>query len=532
MFQYCTGLTSISLPSLKAISVSTACQRMFQYCTGLTGINLKIQAISNSNSASYMFASCSNISNLDFSSLITVSAYYGSDNMFNGCTGLVSANLSSFIMATGQSCCQAMFSGCSNLASVDISHLAKLSSGSLSQMFRNCTSLTSLSFDNLVYTTSNINSAFQNTLQGVTGCTVHFPSDWQTAMASYSNITNGLGGTNTTVLFDLPAVTTLDLTPIKETVVDGQFREFGSVNYPLPNITSVDLSGLTTITANNACQNMFNGCTGLTSVDLSNLTTISGNFVCQNMFNGCTGLTSFDLGSLKFVIGSSSCFNMFYNCTSLTSADLSSLEYVSNGDSSAFSNMFKGCSLLQTADFSSLIRMNGSCATYMFQDCTSLTNVKLDSLKQVSQQSCQYMCSGCIALSSVSFPALRTFNGSSWFNSMCDSIQGCVVHFPSNLSGTTGLNAATIGGTNTTVLFDLPATNILTGADTVEYERNPKYDTVTALAWRVKDGGTDDEPIIDWTPYYTSGLTDPTVGTTIYSDSACTIAETTVDSIS
>ena len=81
------------------------------------------------------------------------------------------------------------------------------------------------------------------------------------------------------------------------------------------------------------------------------------------------------------------------------------------------------------------------------------------------------------------------------------------------------------GGTNTTVLYDLPATNILTGADTKEYERNPKYDTATALAWRIN--GT----MPNTTTYYTSGLTDPTVGTTIYSDSACTIAETTVDSI-
>ena len=468
MFQYCTGLTSISLPSLKAISVSTACQRMFQYCTGLTGINLKIQAISNSNSASYMFASCSNISNLDFSSLITVSAYYGSDNMFNGCTGLVSANLSSFIMATGQSCCQSMFSGCSNLASVDISHLAKLSSGSLSQMFRNCTSLTSLSFDNLVYTTSNINGAFQNTLQGVTGCTVHFPSDWQTDMASYSNITNGLGGTNTTVLFDLPAVTTLDLTPIKETVVDGQLREFGGVNYPLPNITSVDLSGLQTVGHTNGCYGMFSGRSNLTSINISSLTNVSGQYGCQRMFENCTGITSADLGSLTEITGDNGCEYMFYGCTSIASTNLSSLKTITGS----------------------------SACRYMFQNCTSLSEIKM--------------------------PALKTISSASVFSNMLQGTSNVAVHVPSNFSTTlTGLN---FGG-STTVSYDLPAVVVLTGADTKEYERNPKYDTATALAWRIN--GT----MPNTTTYYTSGLTDPTVGTTIYSDSACTIAETTVDSI-
>jgi hypothetical protein len=83
------------------------------------------------------------------------------------------------------------------------------------------------------------------------------------------------------------------------------------------------------------------------------------------------------------------------------------------------------------------------------------------------------------------------------------------------------------GGTNTTVLFDLPATNTLTGADTNTYSRNPKYDTATALAWKVGAYGTTNfDPA-----YYTSGTTDPTVGTTIYSDSACTTAVTTISSI-
>ena len=44
-------------------------------------------------------------------------------------------------------------------------------------------------------------------LRGVTGCTVHFPSNLEAVIGSWSDVTNGFGGTNTTVLFDLPATT-------------------------------------------------------------------------------------------------------------------------------------------------------------------------------------------------------------------------------------------------------------------------------------------------------------------------------------
>ena len=110
---------------------------------------------------------------------------------------------------------------------------------------------------------------------------------------------------------------------------------------------------------------------------------------------------------------------------------------------------------------------------------------------------------------------------------MLDGVTGCTVHFPSNIQSVIGSWASVtsgFGGTNTTVLFDLPATVTLTGANSVDYQRNPNYDTGTALAWY---NGTDGYEV----PFYTSGTSDPTTGATIYSDSACTTAVTTISSI-
>ena len=248
-----------------------------------------------------------------------------------------------------------------------------------------------------------------------------------------------------------------------------------------PGITSVDMSALTTIGGANACQYMFQDCTGLTSANLSALTTVSGASACGTMFSSCTGLTGIDLSSLTTLSGSNSCYYMFNGCTGLTSADLSSLTTVSGNSA------------------------------------------------------CYYMFAGCPNLTSLSFPSItpNSFGTrTNQFNVMCYIIPNITLHFPSNTQAkieTLASYSATapFGATSGTVLFDLPATYTLTGADSNTYSRNPKYDTATSLAWKVGAYGT-----TNFTPaYYTSGTTDPSVSDAIYSDAACTQSVTTITAI-
>ena len=69
------------------------------------------------------------------------------------------------------------------------------------------------------------------------------------------------------------------------------------------------------------------------------------------------------------------------------------------------------------------------------------------------------------ALTSLSFPALLASSLSSnalQFDFMLEEVEGCTVHFPSNLQSVIGSwNSVTSGfsGYNTTILFDLPATS-------------------------------------------------------------------------
>ena len=408
-FYGCTGLTGVvNMGSVRNISGSSGCNSTFSNCSGITGVNLgSLEYIGSQNGCQYMFTNDTGITSVNLGSLIRIYAS-GADSMFASCTGITSLDLSSLVDVSNNGC-MSMCSYCLNLATVDVSHLCKLgTSNSLNYAFVG-TALTSISFPNLIYSTLSYNNSFNNMLQGVTGCTVHFPAEWQTTMSTWSSVTSGFGGTSTTVLFDLPNVTTLDLSHIKTIEFNAMFYNFG-YNAGFTNITGVDLSSLTVINEFLACYQMFANVSNIISINLSSLKIISGTNAVSSMIKG-TGITSLSLPALKSIAGNSG-------------------------------------------------QIMGSTT--------------------------------------------------------------CTVHLPSNLSGTV---VSTNFGSNVTLLFDLPATNILTGADTVEYERNPKYDTATALSWRVN--GT----MPDATAYYTSGTTDPQVGDTIYSDSALTTAVTTISSI-
>ena len=195
------------------------------------------------------------------------------------------------------------------------------------------------------------------------------------------------------------------------------------------NLTGeIDMSSMTTLSSDAACNQMFLGCVGLTSVNLSSLTTISGPSACSSMFSACSGLTNVDLSSLTTISGPGACATMFSSCA-LRTVDLGSLTTISGSNSC--STMFNSCKLLSSVNFDSLTTISG---TYAFQ------NAFLN----------------CKALTELRFPALKTVANENVFSNMLGNTKDCIVHFPSNFATT--VTASKLGGTNTTVLYDLPAT--------------------------------------------------------------------------
>ena len=313
----------------------------------------------------------------------------------------------------------------------------------------------------------------------------------------------------------------LDLTWVTPSTVSG--IQVMSHAFEGTGITSVDFSGWTgeMNSPSQGFQAMFKDCKSLTSADLSNITRVS-NATVGSMFSGCSALVNVDVHNFEKSYAAMA--EMFSGCSALTSIDLNKLEIVS--DSNGFSNVFQGCTSLVDVGLKNLKTIQGNqCANNAFKGCTALETLKLPSLDTLTNGSLlmRGFCSGCTSLKNMYFYALKpaSFNNTNVFDNMLLGVTGCTVHFPMSVQSTIGSWTSVTGGfdgTNTIVLFDIVQT--LTGADTNSYVRSEKDSTSTANAW-----------LYNSTLYYTSGTTEPQVGDTIYSDSACTTAVTTISAI-
>ena len=201
MCRMCGSLTTVNLSSLQTINGGEVFGYAFQDCTALTSVNLSSLTTIAGGSCNYMFRGCTALTSIDLSSLTT--AFYV-NSMFYGCTSLATVNLSSLAELSSF---YRTFYGCTSLTSITFPALASLgSSDSLQYTFENCTGLTSVSFPALTSNSfGNWTTHFDNMLSGCSGVTVHFPSNLQSVIGSWTAITNGMGGTNTTILFDLTA---------------------------------------------------------------------------------------------------------------------------------------------------------------------------------------------------------------------------------------------------------------------------------------------------------------------------------------
>lgn len=287
----------------------------------------------------------------------------------------------------------------------------------------------------------------------------------------------------------------------------------------------IDLTGVTDIGAY-ALQYAYIDNTNLTGVvDFPNLQTVSGTYALNSMCRG-SHITSVLLSSLETVTGNYAFSNAFWTST-LTSVDISSLRSVSA--TQAFNGAFRGTSITEI-HFKSLESVTATSAFEVCCDgCTSLVTASFESLYDIRNYVFSRMFQSS-KIKSIWFYALTPASGtySSAFSYMLNSVTGCTVHFPIATQSTIGSwTDVTNGfnGTNTTVLFDLVTS--LTGADTNTYTRSEKDSTATATAWKYND-------VLYYTSgvsNHTAGVNEPTVGDTIYSDSACTTAVTTIGSI-
>ena len=173
-FDYCTGLTSVTIPS----SVTIIGNKAFSDCTGLTSVTIPnsvtsigdyafswcsgLTSVTTSNSVtsigSYAFAGCSGLISITIPNSVTSIG----DDAFNGCSGLTSVTIPNSVTCIGESA----FSGCSSLTSINIPNsVTSIGAGA----FNDCSGLTSVTIPNSV--TSIGGGAFQD-CTGLTSITI------------------------------------------------------------------------------------------------------------------------------------------------------------------------------------------------------------------------------------------------------------------------------------------------------------------------------------------------------------------------
>lgn len=225
-FSYNVGLTSVDLQNLITVhcdyTADASCLEAFIGCSNLTTLDIGVRYIEGgADACKSMFEDCDITGALNLGKLNTISGQTVAEKMFKNNPHITSIDISALYTITGTAACRQMFANCIGVTSIRFDSLDVLTgSKCLQELFTFGTStpaLTSISFPALTPSSFGANTdQFYDMLRGYTnhggtGCVVHFPSNIQSVIGSWSDVTGKFsGGANVTVAFDLPATVTLN----------------------------------------------------------------------------------------------------------------------------------------------------------------------------------------------------------------------------------------------------------------------------------------------------------------------------------
>ena len=194
----------------------------------------------------------------------------------------------------------------------------------------------------------------------------------------------------------------------------------------------------------------------------------AGNYAFTRSFQFCSNIESVSFPELEYA--EYNCFEYLFqssNEQNMQSISFPKLKYAGNSAFSyAFSNMYNQNAIDIT--FDNLAYVGSSCFYYAFQYgfLNDVTFSKLSMLENNAfQRTFAYRNDGVVniyfpALTEISFHNYHNSQSKNYFYQMLQSVQNCTLHFPSNLEDiiSTFYGYPNFGGSNNTVLYDLPAT--------------------------------------------------------------------------
>lgn len=152
----------------------------------------------------YGLVGCNTLTTVDFNNITDSASAGGLQSAFSQCPNLSTILANKLRTVNHNSVFSSAFHQCTSLTTVTFPVLEEITGQStFYRAFRGCSNLTTLSFPALNSVGNSYTNQFSGMLMDCSNVTVHFPAAMQSVIGSWADVTNGFGGTNTTVLFDL-----------------------------------------------------------------------------------------------------------------------------------------------------------------------------------------------------------------------------------------------------------------------------------------------------------------------------------------
>ena len=305
--------------------------------------------------------------------------------MFKGCSSLKALDVSRWDMGTVW-CLYWTFGSCTGLKTLDVSGWNTGSLRDARGIFSNCTGLATLDVSG--WNTGKATS-FEQTFNNCKNLTALDVSKWDT-----SNVTD------MTYLFNqCTGLATLDVSRWDTSNVQdmcGMFRSTG--------ISTLDVSRWNVSHVDNIGE-MFNNCANLVTLDTSRWRLDSA-WGAWSMFSNCVSLTGLDVTHWGMGhVGNMT--DMFYGCRSLT--DLDGLAEWDTGNATMLTRMFYGCNRLSTVDITSWNVRKVTATRGMLQG-TPITSLDLSAWNTDSLTNMRYMFEYCTSLTRLNMDGWNTSN--------------------------------------------------------------------------------------------------------------------------
>lgn len=347
MFMSCSSLTETPEMTFGIID-SKMFYSMFSGCVSLVDAS-NITAIAAGDQTCYsMFSGCTSLKtppNISAHAIVGSRCFYG---MFKGCASLEEP-ISLPATEVGEGSYYYMFDGCSSLKYAPSLPFVKADRCSCYGMFRNCTSIErtpELFAEDIMYVGESSTPMSDVYYEMFRGCS-------RVSEAGRIHARNFTVGS-----------------------FCAMFAECTNLrSVPPMDILDIDNSNSPSVSAANAFEGMFLGCSSLVDIaDLDKLPPTTGSYVFREMFSGCSSISRVPKISMRSV-GPQCYYEMFNGCSSMTGT--AEIFLTSTPEARTLYGMFRGCSGITSARvrIPKTSAMVAGAMDEAFSGCSSLSDI-------------------------------------------------------------------------------------------------------------------------------------------------------------